>query len=322
MRRPVSRVPSATTEARVLIEEDSALLGADLGRGAPLVSPAGRGLCVARNGRRLGLEPAAVRGGRRRPLSGTRQEVPSMEEFELPLTRYALSGDVSIAYQTIGEGPIDLVIVPGMISHVEFAHEFPGYTQFLRRLAKFARVVTFDKRGQGLSDRVPGTVPLEQRMDDLNAIMRDIGSSRAALFGFSEGSAMSALFAATYPDRVSHLLLFGGFAKRTYPEESVENRVRRWGEGDMINIGAPSLADNPEMVRAIGKLERLSASPGSIRAFMQLIDRIDVRPILSTIRTPTLVLHRETDIMVPIEFGREYAENIPGARFIAYARGD
>ena len=138
-----------------------------------------------------------------------------MNDFELPITRYAQSGDVNIAYQTIGEGPIDLIIVPGFISHVEFGHEFPGYTRWLRRLAKFARVVTFDKRGQGLSDRVPGTVPLEERMDDLNAIMREIGSSRAALFGYSEGSAMSALFAATYPDRVSHLLPYGGFARRT-----------------------------------------------------------------------------------------------------------
>ena len=245
-----------------------------------------------------------------------------MNDLELPVTRYAQSGEVNIAYQTMGEGPIDLILVPGIISHVEFTHELPGYTQWLRRLAKFARVVTFDKRGQGLSDRVPGAGPLEERMDDLNAIMREIGSSRVALFGFSEGSAMSALFAATYPDRVSHLLLFGGFAKRTVSEEGVENRVRRWGEGDIIQIAAPSLADNPEMVRTFGKLERLSASPGSIRAFMQLIGHIDVRPILSTLRTPTLVLHRKTDIMVPIEFGREFAENIPGARFIEYAHGD
>lgn len=146
-----------------------------------------------------------------------------MNDLELPVTRYAQSGEVNIAYQTMGEGPIDLILVPGIISHVEFTHELPGYTQWLRRLAKFARVVTFDKRGQGLSDRVPGAAPLEERMDDLNAIMREIGSSRVALFGFSEGSAMSALFAATYPDRVSHLLLFGGFAKRTVSEEGVEN---------------------------------------------------------------------------------------------------
>jgi class 3 adenylate cyclase len=245
-----------------------------------------------------------------------------MSDFELPITRYAQSGDVNIAYQTMGEGPIELIIVPGMISHVEFAHEFPGYTRWLRRLAKFARVVTFDKRGQGLSDRVPGSVPLEARMDDLNAIMRDIGSARATLFGFSEGSAMSALFAATYPDRVSHLLLYGGFARRKISTKFIENNVRNWGKGGLISIVIPSLADNPEMVRLFGKFERLSASPGSIQGILEMVRTIDVGPILPTIRTPTLVLHRKTDITVPLDLSREYAEGIPGAKFIAYPAGD
>jgi len=120
-----------------------------------------------------------------------------MTDFELPVTRYALSGDVSIAYKTMGDGPIDLIIVPGMVSHVEFMHELPGYTASIRRLTNFARVVTFDKRGQGLSDRVSGAPSLEQRMDDVRAIMDDIGSKRAALLGISEGSAMSIMFAAT-----------------------------------------------------------------------------------------------------------------------------
>src|SRR6202453_5394649 len=175
-----------------------------------------------------------------------------MNDFELPVTCYAQSGEVNIAYQTMGEGPIDLIIVPGFVAHGECVHEFPGYTRWLRRLAKFARVVTFDKRGQGLSDRVPGAVPLEERMDDLNAIMRDIGSSRAALFGFSEGSAMSALFAATYPDRVSHLLLYGGFVKRTLTANVVENRIRNWGKGEVIRVLGPRIADNPEMLRMLG----------------------------------------------------------------------
>jgi pimeloyl-ACP methyl ester carboxylesterase len=136
----------------------------------------------------------------------------SMSDFVSPVTRYALSGDVNIAYQVMGEGPVDIIIVPGMISHVEFAHEIPGYTTFLRRLSTFARVVTFDKRGQGLSDRVSGAPALEQRMDDVRAIMDEIGSQQATLFGFSEGGPMSILFAATYPERVSKLILFGTFA--------------------------------------------------------------------------------------------------------------
>src|ERR1043165_6756713 len=136
-----------------------------------------------------------------------------MSEFALPETRYALSGDVNIAYQVMGHGPVDLIMVPGFVSHVEFGHELAGYTAFLRRLSTFARVVTFDKRGQGLSDRMSGAPSLEQRMDDVRAIMAEIGARRAALIGFSEGCPMGILFAATYPERVSHLMLFGGFAR-------------------------------------------------------------------------------------------------------------
>src|SRR5256886_12090468 len=133
-----------------------------------------------------------------------------MNDFALPETRYAVSGDVNIAYQTMGSGPVDIIMVPGFVSHVEFAHELAGYTTFLRRLSTFVRVVTFDKRGQGLSDRISGAPSLEQRMDDVRAVMDDIDSRRAVIVGFSEGCAMSALFAATYPERVVQLFLFGG----------------------------------------------------------------------------------------------------------------
>jgi pimeloyl-ACP methyl ester carboxylesterase len=137
-----------------------------------------------------------------------------MTDFELPVTRYALSGNVNIAYQIVGqERPIDIVIVPGVVSHVEFLHEILGYTAFLRRLSDFARVVSFDKRGQGLSDRISDAPSLEQRMDDDRAVMDEIDSKRAILLGLSEGSPMSALFAATYPERISHLILYGGFAR-------------------------------------------------------------------------------------------------------------
>jgi pimeloyl-ACP methyl ester carboxylesterase len=135
-----------------------------------------------------------------------------MADFELPFTRYAVSGDVNIAYQTMGSGPIDIIMVPGFISHVEFMHELAGYTATLRRLSTFARVITFDKRGQGLSDRISGAPSLEQRMDDVCAVMDEVGSRRAVLMGFSEGGAMSMLFAATYPERVAQLMLFGSFA--------------------------------------------------------------------------------------------------------------
>src|SRR5260370_5980890 len=138
-----------------------------------------------------------------------------MSDLAMPETRYALSGEVSIAYQVMGDGPVDIIVVPGFMSHVEFRHELSGYTAFLRHLSTFARVVTFDKRGQGLSDRLSDAPSLEQRMDDVRAIMDTIGSKRAILFGHSEGCPMSALFAATYPDRVSSLILYAGYVRRS-----------------------------------------------------------------------------------------------------------
>jgi class 3 adenylate cyclase/pimeloyl-ACP methyl ester carboxylesterase len=245
-----------------------------------------------------------------------------MDNFALPVTRYALSGDVSIAYQVMGDGPIDLVMVPGVVSHVEFAHEVPGYTAFLRRLSTCARVVSFDKRGQGLSDRISGAPSLEERMDDVRAVMDAVGSRRAAVMGFSEGCVMSALFAATYPERVSQLILFGGFAVATMLtddlEERVAQRVKLWGTGALIKAVWPSQALNQDAVALVAKFERLSASPGGIRAISLLNAQIDVRPILPTVRVPTLVLHRRGDLMVPIEAGRNLAKQIPNAKFVEY----
>ena len=244
-----------------------------------------------------------------------------MTDFVLPETRYAVSGDVNIAYQTMGDGPIDIIIVPGIVSHVEFLHELVGYTAFLRRLAKFARVVTFDKRGQGLSDRISGSPSLEQRIDDVRAIMDDIGSGQAVLVGFSEGSPMSALFAATHPDRVSHLVLAGGFAKSYSTPEMIEQRLMLWGTGAMIKQLMPEQAENPEAVAQFAKFQRLSASPGTYRAYGLLNTLIDVRPILPSVRVPTLVLHRRTDTLVPVEYGRSLAAQIPGAKYIEYPDG-
>jgi class 3 adenylate cyclase len=252
------------------------------------------------------------------------QERTPMSDFELPVTRYALSGEVNIAYQTMGDGPIDIIMVPGLISHVEFLHEFLGYTAFLRRLSTFARVVTFDKRGQGLSDRVPGVPALEQRMDDVRAIMDDVGSKRVVLFGFSEGCAMSILFAASYPECASKLILFGGFTRplvAARPEWILE-RLKAWGTGAMINAVISSMAGNPDAVAQFAKLERLSASPGAIKALMQMNALIDVRSVCPVVRVPTLVLHRQTDALVAAERGRDLAAQIPDAKCIEYPGSD
>ena len=237
-----------------------------------------------------------------------------------------MSGDVNIAYQVMGNGPIDIIFVTGSVSHVEYLHEIKGYTAFMRRLSKFARVIMFDKRGQGLSDRVSGAPSLEDRMDDVRAIMDDVGSRSAVLIAFSEGGALSMIFAATYPERVSHLILFGCFACFSEmfenPKERVELRYKNWGTGAMMSNVLPSLAADPEIVQQLAKLERLSATPSAHRAMMYLNLLIDVGPILRNVRVPTLVLHRRTDRMIPVEYGRRLAAEIPGAKYIEYADGD
>src|SRR3954447_12808531 len=145
----------------------------------------------------------------------TEREIPAMSGPDLPATRYAQSGELNIAYQVMGDGPVDLIFVPGLITHLEFLHEIPGYTEFLRLLSRFARVITFDKSGQGLSDRAFGVPSLEQRMDDIRAVLDAVGSARAAVLGCSEGAPIGVMFAATYPERTSHLILFGGMARYT-----------------------------------------------------------------------------------------------------------
>jgi class 3 adenylate cyclase/predicted alpha/beta hydrolase len=249
-----------------------------------------------------------------------------MADFELPVTRYAASGDVNIAYQTMGTGPVDIIMVPGFISHIEFMHELPGYTAFLRRLSTFARVVTFDKRGQGLSDRISGAPSLEQRMDDVCAVMDEIGSRRSVVIGFSEGGAMSVLFAATYPERVAQLVLFGSFAavstfRPDDPAERITRIAKTWGTAEMMKTVIPSQTSQ-DAIRQFAKLERLSASPGAVRTLAQLNADIDVRSILSAVQVPTLVLHRNKDARVPIEAGYDLAAKIPNARFIEYPGED
>jgi len=254
-----------------------------------------------------------------------------MSTLELPETRYTRSGELNIAYQVMGDGPIDLIFVPGMITHVEFLHEIPGYTDFLDRLATFARVVTFDKSGQGLSDRYLGMPSFEQRIDDVRAVMDAIGSRRAVLLGCSEGGSISIVFAATFPDRVSHLVLFGAFARFSsapgYPfrpsDEDIVNRVDNlwaggWGTGVTIRHFLPSHADEPDVARQYAKLERLAFSPGALKMAARYNIEIDVRAILPSIRVPTLVIHRQNDVM-SIENGQFLASQIPGAQFLCYA---
>jgi pimeloyl-ACP methyl ester carboxylesterase len=225
----------------------------------------------------------------------------------------------------MGTGPVDIMMVPGFISHVEFMHELAGYTAFLRRLSTFARVVTFDKRGQGLSDRISGAPSLEQRMDDVCAVMDDVGSRRAVIVGFSEGGAMSVLFAATYPERVAQLVLFGSFAAPAFrtgdPEERIARIVKTWGTAEMMKTVIPSQISQ-DAINQFAKLERLSASPGAVRTLALLNAEIDVRSILPAVQVPTLVLHRNKDARVPIEAGYDLAAKIPNARFIEYAGGD
>jgi len=251
-----------------------------------------------------------------------------MTDFALPETHYALSGDANIAYQVIGDGPVDLILVPGVVSHVEFLHEFAGYTAFLRRLSTFGRVVTFDKRGQGLSDRMSGAPSLEQRMDDVRAIMDEIGSRSAVVMGFSEGCPMGILFAATYPERVSHLVLFGGFARAAdrMPadvwEASLVERIKTWGSGEMLKTVAPSQVRSPDAIAQFGKFQRLSSTPGAFKTILTLNRQIDITSILPTVRVPTLVLNRQTDAQVAVVHGRSLAAQIPGAKYIEYLGDD
>jgi class 3 adenylate cyclase/alpha-beta hydrolase superfamily lysophospholipase len=245
-----------------------------------------------------------------------------------PETRYAKSGEVHIAYQSFGNGETDLVIIPGWASHIEYAWEEPVYAQCLTRLASFCRVTWFDKRGTGLSDRDVGMPTLEQRMDDVRAVMDEVGVRRAAIFGFSEGGSMSALFAATYPEKVSHLILYGAFARRIwapdYPwaptlkqkMEWIDMLERGWGGDVELETLAPSRANEATFKKWFATYARLSVSPAAAVALGKMNTYIDIRNILPTIHVPTLVIHRRGDRDVTIGNGRYLAENIPGAKFV------
>lgn len=248
----------------------------------------------------------------------------------MPATRYAKSGDLSIAYQVIGSGPPDLIYVPGWVSNIEVMWEDSVLARSLERLASFSRLIIFDKRGTGLSDAVdvdelPG---LEERMDDLRAVMDAVNSERAVLFGHSEGGNLCVLFAATFPQRTEALILAGSYAARIwspdYPwaptwEErllKIEETERSWGDPELARAIAPSRIDDPAFRSWIQRYFRLSASPRAAAALMRMNSMIDVRPVLSSIRSPTLLLYRRDDRDVLADEGRYMASKIPGSQFV------
>ncbi len=247
----------------------------------------------------------------------------------IPETRYAKSGDVNIAYQVVGNGPRDLVLVGGYVTHVELAWENPRLSRFLNRLASFSRLILFDKRGTGLSDPVADVPTLETRMDDVRAVMDAVGSEKASLFGMSEGAPMSILFAASHPERTTSLVLWGGMARSTeaedYPFAPPADALRQgsatfiaphWGEGANIEVFAPSLAEDPESRKWWAKMERYAASPAMVMQLGEMFLNMDVRAVLPTIAVPTLVLHRRGDRVVNRRAGQWLAQHIPGARYV------
>jgi len=252
----------------------------------------------------------------------------------MPGTKYAKSGHINIAYQVIGDGPLDLVFVMGWVSNLEYNWEDPGLSKFLNRLAGFSRLIIFDKRGTGLSDRVSKLPTLEERMDDVRAVMDATGSERAAILGISEGGPMSALFAATYPERVTHLVMYGTYAKRIWSEDYpwaptpqqrqgfLDAITNDWGGIVDLETLAPGAMNNEKFKQWFATYLRLSASPGDALALAKMNTEIDIRNILPTIHTPTLVLHRTGDRDMDIEGSRFIANEIPGCQFIELPGND
>ena len=238
-------------------------------------------------------------------------------------THYARSGDVHIAYQVVGDGPIDVVFVQGFISNLEIHWEDPGLTHLFNRLGGFARLILFDKRGSGLSDRVGDMPNLETRMDDVRAVMDAAGSRQAVLIGASEGGPMSILFGATYPDRTRALVLYGAYAHfhswvltEAQVEAFVAGAETTWGDGSSLKSFAPNLVNNERFRAWWARFERLGTSPAGAIALARMNSRIDVRDILPVVRVPTLIIHRANDARVNVEAGRYLAHHIPDARYV------
>jgi pimeloyl-ACP methyl ester carboxylesterase len=248
---------------------------------------------------------------------------------ELPEVHYVRAGEVDIAYQVVGAGPIDLVIVPPLVSHLEIEWELGSYASFLDRLSSFCRLVRFDKRGMGLSDRIEGAPTLEERMDDLGAVLDDLGVRRAHLLGISEGGALALLFGATHPEVVESVSTFGGFARLTaapdFPEahpieffrELIAQIENGWGHGLLLPVVEPTVAGDVDHLRRFGRFERLAGTPGDFRRCYELALEIDIRDILPLVQAPTLVMQTKGDAIIPVESGRFVAEHVPNGRFVA-----
>lgn len=242
--------------------------------------------------------------------------------------KYVRSGDVSIAFRTMGEGPLNLVLVPGWVSHLDYMASQPRIENFMKRLSSFSRLVLFDKRGTGLSDRVSELPDLQTRMDDVRAVMDDLGLKKAALFGISEGVPMSLLFAATCPQRTTHLVLYGGMARSTatddYPwaphPDAIEMNLSAlhdyWGAGYSLDVFSPTLADDENFRNWWIGFERTAASPGAMEQMIRMFAEIDVRHVLPAVRVPTLVVHRKGDRVANYRGARWMAEQMPNAKYV------
>lgn len=259
----------------------------------------------------------------------TRARPQDLLTQQLPETRYARSGEVHVAYHLFGGGPTNLVLVPGFVSHIDNFWDGAPVNRWLTRVGQMARVAMFDKRGTGLSDPVRELPGMDQRMDDVRAVMDAAQFDKAVIMGVSEGGSLASLFAASYPERSQGLILYGAFAKFTswFPtpeslQELFDYIETDWGTGKSIPKFAPSVAGDPDFRQWWGKFERLGATPGAAIALMRMNSEIDISEILPTIQAPTLVLHRTADVLIDIEGGRFLAGHIPGARLIEYPGED
>ncbi len=250
-----------------------------------------------------------------------------------PQTHFARVGDGDVAYQVLGQGPPDLLLIGGATSHVELNWQFPDYADAFRRLSSFSRLIMFDRRGSGASDPTPSNATREEFAEDLGAVLDAVGSNRAAILGVGESAPIALMFAGLHPDRVASLILLNGYARMLWsddypigmqPEELaqiVDSIMALWGTPDLVALATPSRADDTEFLELGAAINRASATPRSVSAYLRSTTSLDVRSLLALIKVPTLVLHSKDYAWIPIEFGRYLADHIEGARFVELPGG-